>query len=128
MIRRFPIAAIILICGILSASAMGLKSYDAKVFSDALSDGKAIVVLVSGDDCAACPSQEKVIDGLSQEASLSHVEFMKAGFAQDKDFMTANKVLKPSVLLIFKDGKEVERLEGVTDAKVIEAKVKGSII
>lgn len=128
MIRCFPIAAVTLLCGILSVSAMGLKSYDAKAFSDTLSDGKAIVVLVLGDGCASCASQEKIVDGLSQEASLSHVEFMKAAFAQDKDFMTANKVDKPAAILVFKNGKEVERLDGVTDAKIIEEKVKASII
>ena len=128
MIRRFSIAALILAWSILGVAAMGLKSFDSQAFSEALSDDKIIVVLVSGDQCEACSKQESAIDGLSKEAALSHVEFIKADFEKNKDFMTANKVSKQSIILIFKDGEEIERLDGVTDVETIETKVKAAVV
>lgn len=127
MIRAFGLAAIILIVTAFAAAAGSVKSYKADAFSKALAADKTIVVHVHADWCPVCKKQQPAIKSLSDDEALSRVEFVQVNFDTDQDFLKANKVSSQSVILVFKKGKEVARLNGVTDAGQIKAKVKAAV-
>lgn len=101
-----------------SAFAAGIKPYDAKTFANALNAGP-VVVHVHADWCPVCKAQQPTLEKLSTDAKLSKVEFVKVNFDKDKDFLKAHRVANQSVIVVFKGGKEVARLSGLTDPILI---------
>lgn len=100
------------------AFAAGLKPYDAQSFAKALAAGP-VVVHVHADWCPVCRAQQPTLEKLSTDAKLSKVEFIKVNFDKDKDFLRTHRVANQSVIVVFKGGKEVSRLSGLTDAAKI---------
>lgn len=127
MIRRFGLATLILVVTAFSALAGGVKSYDAASFDKAIADGKSVIVHVHADWCPTCKRQQPTIKSLSADPDLSAVEFVEVNFDKHKDFLKANRVPSQSVILIFKGGKEVGRLNSVTDAEEITSKIKAAV-
>ena len=127
MIRRFGLAAVILLFTAFGASAGGVKPYEAGAFSDALAAGKTVLVHVHAEWCPVCRKQQPAIQSLSEDGALSDVVFLQVNFDKDRDFLTKYKVPSQSAIIVFKDGKEVARLNGVTDAGKIQSQVKAAI-
>ena len=127
MIRRIGLAVLILAFGTFAASAGSMKPYSTAAFVQALADGKTIVVHVHADWCPVCKKQQPTLKSLSEEKDLSKVEFVQVNFDKDKEFLVVHRVSSQSVILVFKDGKEVERLNGTTDAAQITAKIKAAV-
>ena len=127
MISRFSFAFLFLIATVLGVSAAGMKSYDAASFSKAVASGAPVVVHVHAGWCPTCKKQEPTLQSLSEDAAMSKAKFVRVDFDKDQDFLKAHKVSQQATILVFKNGKEVERLNGVTDAGTIQAKIKAAV-
>jgi thioredoxin len=127
MIRRFGLAVLFLVFGTLAASAGSIKPYNAADFIKALAAGKTIVVHVHAAWCPVCRKQQPTIQSLSEEKDMSKVEFVQVNFDKDQDFLAAHRISHQSVILVFKGGKEVERLNGTTDAAEIKSKITAAV-
>lgn len=126
MISRLTFAFLFFIATAVGASAGGLKAYTADAFAKALASGKPIIVHVHADWCPVCKKQQPTLNSLSEDAALSKAEFFQVDFDMDRDFLKAHKVASQSTIIVFKNGKEVARLNGVTDPATIQAKVKAA--
>jgi thiol-disulfide isomerase/thioredoxin len=127
MIRRIGLAALLLVFGAFAASAGEMKPYSPATFIKSLASGKTIVVHVQADACAACKKQQPILKSLSEEKDLAKVEFVRVNFEKDEEFLVVHRVSSQSVILVFKDGKEVERLKDTTDAAEITSKIKAAV-
>jgi thiol-disulfide isomerase/thioredoxin len=124
MLRRLSLAAILIVFSAVSALAGAVEPYSADTFAKAVASGKAVIVHVHADWCPTCRKQQPVIKQLSESAEFKKVEFVQVNYDKDTDFLKAHKVSRQSVILVFKGGKEVARLNGTTDADEIAAKLK----
>ncbi len=96
------------------ALAAGMKPYEATSFSHALASGP-VVVHVHADWCPVCKAQKPILEMLASDAALSKVEFITVNFDKDKAFLRAHRIANQSVIVVFKNGKEVARIPGETD-------------
>ena len=94
--------------------AGGITPYDRESFSRAIAAGP-VVVHVHAVWCLVCKTQLPTLSALAQDAKLANVQFISVNFDKDKDFLKVNKVANQSVIVVFKGGKEVQRLSGTTD-------------
>lgn len=95
-----------------------LKPYEADNFPKVVAAGP-VIVHVHADWCPVCKVQRPTLASLANDPKLAKVSFVVVNFDKDKDFLKANKVANQSVIVVFKGGKEVARLSGVTDAAKI---------
>ena len=114
--RTFIAATAILGCclALAPAFASSFKTYDAQSFSKAVAAGP-VVVHVYADWCPVCKAQQPTLSSLTQDPRLAKVQFITVNFDKDKEFLRSNKIANQSVIVVFKGGKEVERLSGTTD-------------
>ena len=71
--------------------------------------------------CPVCRAQRPVLEALAREKAFEGVKFVTVDFDKDKEFLRTHRVANQSVILVFKNGQEVARLIGITDADKIRA-------
>ena len=96
------------------AASAEIKPYAPDALAKAVAAG-IVVVHVHADWCPVCKVQVPTLTAMSNDPKLAKVAFIKVDFDKDKDFLRANKVANQSVIVVFKGGKEVTRLNGITD-------------
>lgn len=127
MIRRFGLVVLALFFTATAAHAGSLKPYEASAFEQAVSAGKTVIVHVHADWCPVCHRQVPALQSLADDPAMADAEFIQVNFDKDRDFLQANRIPSQSVILVFKDGREVERLIGVTDSARIQSAVKAAV-
>ena len=121
MNRRTALAAAATLSLALSfapAFSAGVATYEAQTFAKAVASGP-VVAHVSADWCLVCKAQKPTLASLANDSKFKGVTFITVDFDKDRDFLKTNKVANQSVIVVFKGGKEVARLSGVTDAAKI---------
>jgi thioredoxin 1 len=96
-------------------------SYEPGSFEEAIASGRPVVVHVYANWCPVCRAQKPVLDALARDKAFEGVKFVAVNFDKDKEFLRAHRVTSQSVILGFKNGQEVARLVGTTDADEIRA-------
>ncbi|KAF0230365.1 MAG: thioredoxin [Beijerinckiaceae bacterium] len=95
--------------------ATGFAPYTKSTFDAALKGSKPVLVHVHAEWCPVCKKQESVFNELSGTGSLKNVSAFVVDFDKETEFKKANNIGSQSIILVFKDGKEVARSGGVTD-------------
>ena len=99
----------------------GFQDYNKEKFPALLSGSKPVLVHVHADWCPVCVRQSKSFGELADSADFAKFTAVLVNFDMDKDFREAHKVNNQSGLLVFRGGKEVARVGGVSDkAKIAE--------
>jgi thioredoxin len=86
-----------------------------------------IVVHVYAGWCPVCRAQKPVIEALAKDRAFEGVKFVTVDFDKDREFLRAHRVANQSIILGFKNGQEVARLIGTTDADKIRAGLLGAL-
>ena len=73
--------------------------------------------------CMPCLMQSPIIEDLAEQ--LTEVKFVKINKEDNEELTRKLGVASIPCLVIFKEGKEVERIIGIHSAEVIEKKVRG---
>jgi thioredoxin len=123
MTRRELLAgcALILAAPAFPTWAGALDRYEPRSFEEALASGRPIVVHVHAGWCPVCRAQKPVLETLAKDKAFEGVELVTVDFDKDKEFLRKHRVPTQSVILAFKNGKEVARILGITDADKIRA-------
>lgn len=128
MFRRTFVALIVCaLTGLAAHAAAGVKPYSKASFTVALSSAEAVVVHVHADWCPVCRKQQPTIQALAADPSMAKVSFVQVDFDKDRDFLKSYKVASQSTILVFRGGKEVARLNGVTDPAQIKQKLQAAV-
>ena len=85
---------------------------------------KSGVVLVDffAEWCMPCLMLSPVIDELSDK--MTEIKFGKVNIDESQDVAEEFSVMSVPTLIIFKEGKEVDRIVGSVPAEVLEEKIK----
>ena len=116
----------------LSANSMEKKTtFDKKLFDEAQSDGKVVVVSSWIKYCSSCASQMKILNKAKNENELLDIKFDNIEYfsfnVTNKEIAKLLQVQYQTTLLIFKDYKEIYRSVGETTENLIYKAIKSSI-
>ncbi len=114
-------SAVILAALVFPTWVGALDRYEPRSFEEALASGGPIVVHVYAGWCPVCRAQKPVLEALAKDKAFEGIKFVTVDFDKDKEFLRAHRVANQSVILVFKNGQEVARLMGITDADKIRA-------
>jgi thioredoxin-like negative regulator of GroEL len=110
-----------------TAACANFITYSAQDFQSTLQSGATLVVHVHADWCPTCRKQLPTLQSMMQEKDYAAAKFVRVDFDHDRDFLTAHRVSSQSTILVFKGGKEVARLNGVTDPAQLRSRIKAAI-
>lgn len=94
-------------------------------FNEIIHNGhKLVVVDFFAEWCMPCLMLAPVIDELAEQDSMKEVKFTKINVDDNQGLAGKYKVSSIPCLIIFKGGKEIDRIIGGQSSEFIEEKVK----
>ena len=97
-----------------SAYAIG-DAFDQAVFDRLLKEGKPVLIAVHADWCATCRAQEIFLKDLLKTPPYNNLQVLRVNFDRQKKAVRAFRVRMQSTLIVFKNGKEIDRSTADTD-------------
>ena len=97
-----------------SAFAVG-DAFDQARFDQLLKEGKPVLVAIHADWCSTCLTQDKFLNSLLKTSPYNNLHVLRVDFDKQKKIIRAFKAQWQSTLIVFKDGKEVDRSTADTD-------------
>jgi thioredoxin 1 len=86
---------------------------------------KLVVVDFFAEWCMPCLMQTPILEDLAEQ--LKEVKFVKINKEDNDELASKYNISSIPCLIVFKNGKEVERLIGSHSAEIIEKKIKGHL-
>ena len=101
-----------------SAFALG-DPFDQARFDKLLKEGKPVLVTIHADWCSTCLTQGKILGGLLKTPPYNQLQVLRVDFDKQKNAVHAFKAEWQSTLIVFKNGKEIDRSTADTDKDAI---------
>ncbi len=114
-IRNFLVISTLTIS---SAFAIGDK-FDQPTFDRLQAEGKPVLVAVHADWCATCRAQESALKDMLNTPPYNKLRVLRVDFDKQKDTVRFFNVRWQSTLIVFRNGKEVDRSTADTDKESI---------
>lgn len=103
-----------------AASVLGAQQpFDQARFDNALAQGKPVVVWFHADWCPTCRAQQPTVDRLAASPEMKDVTVFVADFDKETALRKSLHVVQQSTFIVFRNGREVARSTGETDAHAI---------
>jgi len=123
--RRFLLACFALVAVAYSSlAAAEFATFDKSKFETLVKSNAPVLVHTHEWWCSTCRAQAKVLEELQKDTKLSKVTMLRASASSDSATLAPMKVTSRSIILVFAGGKEIGRLDWVTDAAQIRALVE----
>ncbi|TCA02563.1 thioredoxin family protein [Rhizobium leguminosarum] len=90
-------------------------------FAEASAAGVPVLVHVTAPWCEVCRAQKPVVAKLVGKGDFASMKKFDIDFDSQKDVLRKLKVQSQSTMVLFKNGKEIDRSVGVSDPAKIEA-------
>jgi thioredoxin 1 len=120
--RRLRFALLVLIAGLLPTPASAdFTTFEKTKFEDLVKSNAPVVVHTHEWWCPTCRVQANVLEALQKDAKFAKVTMFRASPGTDRDALAPYKVSGRSIILVLAGGKQVGRLDWVTDAAQIRA-------
>jgi thioredoxin 1 len=71
--------------------------------------------------CSTCRAQAKVLEDLQKDPRFAKVTMLRASVSGDRETLAPFKVTSRSIILVFAGGKQIGRLDWITDAAEIRS-------
>ena len=106
----------ILLCSqwVLPSHAAG-KFYTQQEFEALNAEGKTIVIHVHAEWCGTCKAQDVEVNAAMNSSEFKNVEFFEVNFDSQRKAVKFFNSKVQSVLIIFKQGREIDRTFAVRD-------------
>jgi thioredoxin 1 len=119
MLSRRSVLFTLLVATLFPLPALARESFSDNAFTSAAASGKPVLIEFHADWCPTCRAQEKVVNNLVGQNDFSTVIVLRVLFDTEKDVLKRFGVRQQSTLILFKDGKELARAVGETNAEAI---------
>ena len=127
--KHFALATALLI-GLMAQPAMAnnfsLPAYTATQLAEVEQSGSFILVATK-PGCPVCARQVPAITAALQDPALAHLPVLQYNHVTEKALNKRFKVTGQSTIIVFRDGKEVSRTRGLTDAMAIKAELQKAL-
>lgn len=123
--RRFLAAFIMLATiGYSTFAAAEFAAFEKSKFETLVKSNASVVVHTHEWWCSTCRAQAKVLEDLQKDAKFAKVTMLRASSSGNSDVLGPMKVTSRSIIVVFAGGKEIGRLDWVTDAAQIRALIE----
>ncbi|MBI3901906.1 MAG: thioredoxin family protein [Nitrosomonadales bacterium] len=114
MFKFFRNLFLLFLFSISSAFAVG-DAFDQARFDQLLKEGKPVLVAIHADWCSTCRAQDVFLKELLSAPPYNKFQVLRVDFDKQKKVVRSFKVQWQSTLIVFKNGKEIERSTSDTD-------------
>ena len=83
--------------------------------------GKPVAIVFHADWCPTCRAQAPVLKQLTESSDLKNLTLFVANFDTEKALKRSFGITQQSTIVVFKDGKEIARSTGDTQARSLSA-------
>lgn len=101
--------------GAAQAAAGGLREYRKADFQAARSSGAPVVLVFHASWCPVCAQQKLALEKVIEEKEFGKIQVFLADFDSSFKLKREMGVASQSTLILFRSGRELGRLIGVTD-------------
>ncbi len=119
----FALLALILSTQVFAAG----QTYNQQVFENLVSQGKTVIVHIHADWCGTCKAQDMQINAAMNAAEFKDVTFLEVDYDGQRKAVTFFKAKIQSTIIIFKNGKEIDRSATERDAPELQAFLKKAL-
>lgn len=106
-----------------SLFARDFSGYQPDNFRRLLASGAPLIVHVHADWCPVCRRQISIMNKAFKDPKFNEVQLVQVLFDTEKQFLTDFRVARQSTIIVFRGGKEVNRISYDTD----EARIKATL-
>ena len=103
------------------------RIYNQQVFENLISQGKTVVVHIHADWCGTCKAQDVQINAAMNAAEFKDVTFLEVDYDGQRKSVTFFKAKIQSTIIIFKNGKEIDRSATEREAAELQAFLKKAL-
>ncbi|MEY3580865.1 MAG: hypothetical protein RI984_1969 [Pseudomonadota bacterium] len=103
------------------------QTYNQQVFENLISQGKTVVVHIHADWCGTCKAQDVQINAAMKTAEFKDVTFLEVDYDGQRKSVTFFKAKIQSTIIIFKNGKEIDRSATEREAAELQAFLKKAL-
>ena len=103
------------------------QTYNQQVFENLISQGKTVVVHIHADWCGTCKAQDVQINAAMNTAEFRDVTFLEVDYDGQRKSVTFFKAKIQSTIIIFKNGKELDRSATEREAAELQAFLKKAL-
>lgn len=103
------------------------QTYNQQVFENLVSQGKTVIVHIHADWCGTCKAQDVQINAAMNAAEFKDVTFLEVDYDGQRKAVTFFKAKIQSTIIIFKNGKEIDRSATERDAPELQAFLKKAL-
>ncbi|MBY0533055.1 MAG: thioredoxin family protein [Xanthobacteraceae bacterium] len=126
--RRFLTATLALVAMAYSTIAFAdFVTFEKNKFETLVKSNAPVVVHTHEWWCSTCRAQAKVLEELQKDSKFAKVAMLRASASGDSAVLAPMKVTSRSIILVFAGGKEIGRLDWVTDAAQIRALLEKAV-
>ena len=123
---KTPMRIFLLMTALLSAflplpAAAAGKFYTQQEFDTLNAEGKTIVIHVHAEWCGTCKAQDVQVNAAMNSPEFKEVVFFEVNFDSQRKAVKFFNSKVQSVLIIFKQGKEVDRTVAIRDPGALQA-------
>ena len=93
----------------------------------ALAAGGPVLVEVAAPWCNECQIEKPIIDGLLSKSDFKAMTRINVDYDSQRNVLRHLQVQSESTLVVYRGGKEVDRLIGATDPAIIEALLRKAL-
>lgn len=113
---------VLVLCGAFPAAraaAGDLREYRKPAFQAARSSGAPVVLVFHASWCPVCAQQKLALEKVIEEKEFGKIQVFLADFDSSSGLKKELGVASQSTLILFRSGRELGRLTGVTDSDEI---------
>jgi thiol-disulfide isomerase/thioredoxin len=103
------------------------KLYNQQEFDTLLAQGKTIVVHIHADWCGTCKAQDVQINSAMNASEFKDVTFFEVDYDVQRKALKFFNIKIQSTIIIFKNGKEIDRIAAERDATELQLFLKKSL-
>lgn len=98
------------------AAAGDLREYRKPAFQAARSSGAPVVLVFHASWCPVCAQQKLALEKVIEEKEFGKIQVFLADYDSSSELKRELGVASQSTLILFRSGRELGRLTGVTDS------------
>ena len=103
------------------------QTYNQQVFENLVSQGKTVIVHIHADWCGTCKAQDVQINAAINAADFKDVTFLEVDYDGQRKAVNFFKTKIQSTIIIFKNGKEIDRSVAEREAPELQAFLKKAL-
>jgi len=121
MSRQIPRLTLLfgLLLNVAAVGATSPEHFNAERFQALHDRGEPILVEIAADWCPVCAAQEKVLEKLYTRDDIQRIHWFKLDWDAQRRAAKDMGAWRQSTLILFRDGREIDRLVAQTDTGVI---------